>query len=83
MRLVTDNSHGAYAVRVSCYCCGITARLADMRSDLDGPAFQAYYCVKCATELCAEERQVQRHRLARCICGAQGPIKCVCEPCEA
>lgn len=49
MRLATDHSAGARAVTVTCYHCGKRAQLADMVSDLDGPAFEAYYhphCIK-------------------------------------
>jgi hypothetical protein len=50
MRLVYDHSTGANAVSVQCYCCGTWHRLADMVSDLHGPAFQAYYCATCQPE---------------------------------
>jgi hypothetical protein len=46
-RLVQDHSPGAYAVTVSCYGCGERRSLADMFADLDGPAFQAYFCPEC------------------------------------
>ena len=45
-----DPSAGAYAVRVCCYICGTMSTLAHMVSDLDGPAFKAYYHVGCLPE---------------------------------
>jgi len=44
MRITRDDSAGARAVYVSCYTCGARRLLADMDIDLDGPAFQAYFC---------------------------------------
>jgi len=44
-RAMHDNSAGAHAVQVSCYRCGARIWLHQALADLDGPAFQAYYCV--------------------------------------
>ena len=43
MRLAKDHSAGARAVSVPCIVDGRMVRLADAVSDLDGPAFKAYY----------------------------------------
>lgn len=42
-----DDSAGAHAVSVPCYVCGRMVRLCDALCDLDGPAFEAYYCPAC------------------------------------
>lgn len=44
MRLVTDHSHGAAAVSVTCYVCVHFHRITDSVFGLDGPSFRAYYC---------------------------------------
>lgn len=46
MHLVQDHGPGARATRVPCIGCGpkIGPYLSDCVIDLDGPAFQAYYC---------------------------------------
>lgn len=47
MRLLHDNSAGAYNVWVKCLACGKQSGLADMIVDTEGPAFQAYYHLAC------------------------------------
>lgn len=47
MRLITDRSPGAYAVRVPCLKCGNMVLLAHAFIDVDGPAFAAYYHPDC------------------------------------
>jgi hypothetical protein len=44
MRLVTDDSPGAYAVSVPCIICGTMHALHTSVMDLEGEAFRAYYC---------------------------------------
>lgn len=44
-RLVHDDNPGAHNVVVTCYACGHRTWLSNMVSDLDGPAYLAYYCL--------------------------------------
>lgn len=37
--------------RVSCHGCGARVALSSCMADLDGPAFQAYYCDRCVAEI--------------------------------
>lgn len=46
MQLIYDHSEGDYEVAVPCYVCGKMFTLADMAVDVEGPAFQVYYCSK-------------------------------------
>ena len=39
-----DQSAGGCAVDVHCIRCHARKRLADVRPDLDGPAYHAYFC---------------------------------------
>jgi hypothetical protein len=40
--------------RVYCYACNRIFALSQTVADLDGPAYAAYYCQPCATELIEE-----------------------------
>ena len=56
MKLVKDNSPGAWAVKVICISpkhkgSSRMFTLAEGYADLDGPAFKAYYCNGCAEGL--------------------------------
>ena len=48
MKWLHDNSAGAHAVNVRCYVCAKWLQLSQALCDLDGPAFEAYYCHACA-----------------------------------
>ena len=48
MRLEKDASAGGANVTVSCYECGKRFTLSRGWADLDGPAFVAYVCQRCA-----------------------------------
>jgi len=47
MRLVKIENHYARRLELKCRCCGQAGRIDDMMADLDGPAFNAYYCNRC------------------------------------
>lgn len=64
MRLVYDHSPGAYSVYVSCLNCGDRVLMADTVIDIDGPAFQAYYCNACQPE--GEVGACTRYSCTRC-----------------
>ena len=51
MKLLIDNSRGAFSVSVPCLHCGRMEQLAQTIIDKDGPAFQAYYHRACAEEV--------------------------------
>ena len=46
-RAYSDQSAGAHAVSVSCLKCRRRIQLSSAIVDLDGPAFEAYYCASC------------------------------------
>lgn len=47
MRLTTDNNPAAFEVDRLCLACGQLGQLSRMVIDLDGPAFEAYYHIRC------------------------------------
>ena len=56
MKLVKCDGSPCY---VNCCKCGIRTAISECLADLDGKAFQAYYCHECSKELLLSGQTVQ------------------------